>query len=141
MSLEDLAWLSMKEGRMGTVRIETCPDCGGKVGEGHLYEHQQKWCKNRVAKAMVTPTAYAAIELRSAAAWIRTPGNITRDDAIDECARVLENRAHQLCPPQPSMDALHQAAVEVHEKLRAASKDLDPESKAILYKRLGELYL
>jgi hypothetical protein len=32
-------------------------------------------------------------ELREIALWIRAPGNINRDDAIDECARVLENRA------------------------------------------------
>lgn len=35
-------------------------------------------------------------ELQAIAAWIRTPGNINRDDAIDDCARVLENRAFQL---------------------------------------------
>ncbi len=27
---------------MGTVRIERCPDCGVMVGEGTLYEHQQR---------------------------------------------------------------------------------------------------
>lgn len=32
-------------------------------------------------------------ELRRMAAFIRTPGNITNDDAVDQCARVLENRA------------------------------------------------
>ncbi len=35
-------------------------------------------------------------ELRSIAVFIRTPGTISRDDAIDECARVLENRARAL---------------------------------------------
>jgi len=37
-------------------------------------------------------------ELRAIAAWIRTPGNINPDDARDECARVLENRAAALTP-------------------------------------------
>jgi hypothetical protein len=37
-------------------------------------------------------------ELRQIAAWIRTPGNIDREDAIDSCARVLENRAAALPP-------------------------------------------
>lgn len=37
--------------------------------------------------------ALAARELHLMAQWIRTPGNISPDDAIDECARTLENRA------------------------------------------------
>lgn len=38
-------------------------------------------------------------ELLAIAAWIRTPGNINPDDAIDECARVLENRVVSLLLP------------------------------------------
>jgi hypothetical protein len=38
----------------------------------------------------------AAAELRAVATWIRTPGNINSDDAIDECARTIENRARTL---------------------------------------------
>lgn len=40
-------------------------------------------------------------ELRLIAAWIRTPGNVSHDDAIDECARVLENRARALAALTP----------------------------------------
>lgn len=35
---------------MGTVRVEHCPDCGQMVGEGTLYEHQQ-----RVHRLVISP--------------------------------------------------------------------------------------
>lgn len=35
-------------------------------------------------------------ELEALAAWVRTPLNINPDDAVDEIARVLENRARVL---------------------------------------------
>jgi len=31
---------------MSTVRVETCPACGALVGEGFLYEHQQRHCND-----------------------------------------------------------------------------------------------
>ena len=43
-----------------------------------------------------------ADELRRIAAHIRTPGTVWAEDAIDEIARLLENRARQLSPlPSP----------------------------------------
>lgn len=43
-----------------------------------------------------------ADELRRIAAHIRTPGHVWAEDAIDEIARLLENRARQLSPlPSP----------------------------------------
>jgi hypothetical protein len=38
-------------------------------------------------------------ELNGLAVWIRTPGNIYRDDAIDECARAIENYTAALASP------------------------------------------
>lgn len=39
-------------------------------------------------------------KVRGLAVWIRAPGNINRDDAIDECARAVENLAETLKGPQ-----------------------------------------
>lgn len=41
-----------------------------------------------------------ATRLARLARWIRTPGNISLDDAIDECARLLENNAAALSAPK-----------------------------------------
>ncbi len=35
---------------MGTVRVERCPDCGARVGDGTLYEHKQR--EHRKGQAM-----------------------------------------------------------------------------------------
>jgi len=40
--------------------------------------------------------AEAATQLRALAAWVRRPGSINRDDAVDECARLRENNAAAL---------------------------------------------
>lgn len=58
---------------------------------------------NRLTAALALPDAApflreeTARELLGVARWIRQPGNIDPDDARDECARVLENRAFALC--------------------------------------------
>lgn len=45
---------------MSTVRVEKCPECGTYVGEGTLYDHQQRLCPRRIIAASkrvrVTPT-------------------------------------------------------------------------------------
>lgn len=55
---------------MGTVLIEHCPDCHAMVGQGHLYEHQQKHCQKRQAVACTTdhprgPVAYYCVQCRT----------------------------------------------------------------------------
>jgi len=64
-------------------------------------EHTSSTCLPSSGEA-----SYPALrdELLGIAKWIRTPGNINRDDAIDEIARVLENRVISLAialPPPP----------------------------------------
>jgi hypothetical protein len=34
---------------MGTVRVERCPECQALIGEGMLYEHQQRHCTAKPA--------------------------------------------------------------------------------------------
>ena len=42
------------------------------------------------------PRGLSAAEVRKLASWIRTPGNIDTGDAVDECARLLENNARAI---------------------------------------------
>lgn len=49
----------------------------------------------RAEQAEQTVWAQAARELHAGSAWVRTAGNIERQDAIDECARMLANLARQ----------------------------------------------
>jgi hypothetical protein len=50
--------------------------------------------RKALTEAWVEETRAALVaELQAIAAFIRAPGNIWREDAVDECARVLENRA------------------------------------------------
>lgn len=64
--------------------------------------------------------------LRNLAAWIRRPGNITRDDAIDDCARLLENNARhgRLVPDSASARVEWRAEDEGADLKKAA----DPEA-------------
>jgi len=48
-----------------------------------------------VAESVASPAQLLA-EVEGLVSWIRTPGNINRDDAIDECARAVSNLAAAL---------------------------------------------
>ena len=55
-------------------------------------------------------TAKDTQTLKDLAAWIRTPGNINPDDAIDEIARLLENNGTvPLAPPSSPAPDVEQA--------------------------------
>ena len=74
-----------------TGREERCPSCDCRMTHSAT-------CR----ASTPSPEGQTADELRRIAAHIRTPGNIWAEDAIDEIARLLENRARQLSPlPSP----------------------------------------
>ncbi len=82
-------------------------ECGYKTIKGsQMGEFQNRVLAAKLAKAEARlasrgaeTAAVLAAELRTIAAFIRTPGNVFLDDAINECALMLENRAVVLSRP------------------------------------------
>ena len=81
--------------------------CGKCVTRTHCAHHDRclAECVPADLRASAPPAVWqdkTADELRRIAAHIRTPGHVWAEDAIDEIARLLENRARQLSPlPSP----------------------------------------
>ena len=85
------------------------------------------------------PEDVIAQELRRIAAWIRTPGHIWPEDAIDECARVLENRASDFArrAAQATPPASPKENVDLHAaimNLRAERVGLQPSPMRAAYR-------
>lgn len=71
----------------------------GRSGEGpHLGVVEDVAAAVRAARAETETAIRAALvtELRAIASWLGQPGNVWKEDAVDECRRVLTNRARVL---------------------------------------------
>ena len=67
--------------------------------DSHAFVRQPCDCGRDAVIAQIDGYIAQAEALIGLAAWLRTPGNINHDDAIDECARAVENLARRGVAP------------------------------------------